>query len=136
LLRSFLRALLVALALGVSACRGGAAVSKNDGAALHCTVQAPTTCPETFPVYADVQPIFARRCNPCHNGLAKDGPWPLKSYEEITSWYDDVRSMVLNCEMPPPDGGVDISDEERLVILQWLRCGYPLTADAGVPDSD
>lgn len=122
--RSFLRALLVALAVGVVACSGGAAV-KPDAAALHCTVEAPTSCPDDHPTYDDVQPIFARRCNPCHNGLSKDGPWPLKSYEEITSWYDDVRTYVLTCQMPPPDGGVDISDEERLAILTWLRCGYP-----------
>jgi cytochrome c5 len=125
-----LRVVIAVLALGAAACNGGGAVSKQDAAPLHCNVQAPTSCPEQHPVFADVQPIFARRCNPCHNGLAKDGPWPLKSYEEIVSWEDDVRSMVLNCEMPPPDGGIYISEEERQAILQWLRCGHPLTADA------
>lgn len=116
--------LALTLALGAAACGGGGAVG-TDGGALHCAVDAPTSCPADGPTYETVQPIFAGRCIPCHNGLAIDGPWPLKTYEEIVSWSDDVRTKLLLCEMPPADGGIPITDEERAALLQWLRCDTP-----------
>jgi hypothetical protein len=27
--------------------------------------------------------------------------------------------------MPPADGGTSMSDDERLAILNWIRCGFP-----------
>jgi hypothetical protein len=117
-------ALLLALVLGVAACGGGSSVT-GDAGALHCAVDAPTSCPADGPTYETVQPIILSRCVPCHNGQVADGPWPLLTWEEVVSWSDDVRTMVLDCTMPPSDSGVPITDEERHTILQWLRCDTP-----------
>jgi uncharacterized membrane protein len=119
-----LRALLIALPLGAAACGGGSSTNA-DGGALHCAVDAPTSCPpDGAPTWETIQPVIVRRCVPCHNGQEADGPWPLLTYEEVVSWSDDVRTMVLECTMPPPGEGI-ITDEERHAILQWLRCDYP-----------
>lgn len=87
-----------------------------------CTVSAPLECPDPAPGYADVAPIFAQRCASCHSGMPGT-PWSLRDYEHVADWQDVVRAEVLHCKMPPPDSGVTISDEERLAILTWVKCG-------------
>jgi hypothetical protein len=89
-----------------------------------CTVEAPTVCPDPPPRYADVAPLFQSRCVPCHYG-APGGPWPLLQYQHIADWSDIVRGMVLDCSMPPPDGGVTMTNGEREAILTWILCGLP-----------
>ena len=89
-----------------------------------CAVQAPSTCPSPAPRYSDVAPIFEQRCVICH-GNAPGGPWPLTDYGHVADWQDTVRSSQLDCSMPPADAGVPITLEERLAILQWIRCGLP-----------
>lgn len=89
-----------------------------------CMVQAPTSCPSPAPTYEDVTPIFEARCIICHSG-AIDGPWPLTAYEHVADWQDAIRAELLDCSMPPPDAGVPITKDERLAILNWIRCGLP-----------
>jgi hypothetical protein len=89
------------------------------------SLEAPTACPDPAPTFADVAPIFGERCvTPCHSGTP-NGPWPLSRYEHIFDWHEDIRSHLLDCTMPPLDGGVAITTEERLAILNWIRCGLP-----------
>jgi uncharacterized membrane protein len=117
--------MLLATLLGLApACRGGSDVA-GDGGALVCTVEAPTACPDPAPTFADVQPIIQSRCTPCHNGVDPDGPWPLVTYRHVADWADVVRDEVLTCAMPPEDGGIPMTDEDRTAILTWIRCGYP-----------
>lgn len=96
----------------------------DDGGVLACTVEAPTVCPDPPPRYADVAPVFQARCVPCHYG-APGGPWPLLQYSHVADWYDTVRAFVLDCSMPPPDGGISMTDSEREAILTWILCGLP-----------
>jgi hypothetical protein len=123
-------AALVAAGLFFVACDKSQPIDPNDDGGvtqdaepLVCTVKAPTSCPDPAPHYPDVQPIFQRACVPCHQGLP-GGNWPLLQYSHVADWQDVIRAMVLDCSMPPPDAGVPISDEERLAILTWIRCGY------------
>jgi uncharacterized membrane protein len=89
-----------------------------------CTVTAPTECPEPPVRYADVEPIFQDRCVSCHVG-ARGGPWALTSYSHAASWFAEIRGVMLACSMPPLDAGIEMPDEERELILTWIRCGYP-----------
>jgi uncharacterized membrane protein len=91
--------------------------------AASCTVTAPTTCPFPVPRYADVQPIFQQRCVTCHSGQTER--WPLTMYQHVADWYDVVRDQVLTCMMPPPDSGIPMTNQERVAILAWIRCGFP-----------
>jgi hypothetical protein len=114
------------LALALAACSGGNGnVAMNDGGALTCNVDAPTSCPGAdAPTWETVAPIVGARCAPCHYGQP-DGPWPLITYQHVVDWYDVVRSDLIDCSMPPADGGVTMTDEERHTILTWLRCDTP-----------
>jgi hypothetical protein len=94
-----------------------------DATPFVCDVTAPRACPDPAPRYADVEPIFAEHCIPCHDGLGAH--WPLTSYEHVTDWYDTIRAMMLSCRMPPVDAGTSMQTSERELILTWIRCDYP-----------
>ena len=85
------------------------------GAELACEAVDPSECPDPSLDYASVEPIFQARCVTCHNG--KTEQWPLTTYQNIADWYDAVRTLVLDCAMPPPESGLTISTEERNRIL-------------------
>ena len=89
-----------------------------------CSVKAPTSCPMPSPHYGDVAPIIESRCSSCH-GKAWMGPWPLDNYEHVADWADTIRSNLVDCTMPPADAGIPMTNDERMVILNWLRCGHP-----------
>lgn len=95
-----------------------------DGGGKTCDVVSPTAC--TSPEVSfknDVQPILNVRCTSCHNGRGEQ--WPLVDYSHVADWAAEVRAMVADCSMPPPDSGVDMPTRERDVVLQWVRCGMP-----------
>jgi hypothetical protein len=87
-----------------------------------CTVDPPVVCVDPSSSYADVEPIFMRRCLSCHDGSTEQ--WPLTSYSHVADWFDQIRSAMRNCTMPPPDSGMTMTIEEREAILQWIRCGF------------
>lgn len=105
---------------------GGVVQGAGDGAVAPfvCDVVPPTACPEDAPKYSDVQPIFTEQCGACH-GKDWTGEWPLDNYSHISDWQDEIRSELVTCSMPPPDGGVVIALEDRMKILNWIRCGLP-----------
>jgi len=89
-----------------------------------CSEIAAPDCSGEVPRYADVEPIFRAKCVPCHLSET-DGPWPLKTYEDIADWADLIRKDVLDCSMPPTDGDVSMSHVQRLILATWVLCGYP-----------
>lgn len=119
----------LALAFMFAACGSGGSDSPDGGAAdaatrpPDCTVEAPTACPTPAVKYGDIAPIIQTHCVTCHNGNGQE--WPLTTYTHVADWTSEVRAAVLDCSMPPPDAGTVISDEERLAILTWVRCGVP-----------
>lgn len=90
--------------------------------APQCTVAAPVACPTPAPRFADVAPIFERRCASCHTGERSE-PWPLDTYSHVADWQDLVRVEIANCTMPPRDSGITLSEEEQETILAWVKCG-------------
>jgi hypothetical protein len=90
-----------------------------------CTVQLPTACPDPPTTFEDLQPIIDAKCVSCHNDPSGVGPWPLSDYEHVSDWADFVRSDIYTCAMPPSDAGATLTNDERLVFLNWVRCGVP-----------
>lgn len=89
-----------------------------------CLAVAPTACPTPAPTYSDVAPIFQASCAECHDGRL-NGPWPFTDYGHIFDWYDEIRSDLLDCSMPPPRSRHSLTSENRQMILTWIRCGLP-----------
>lgn len=88
-----------------------------------CPLTPPTDCPDDKLTYADVSPIFEARCISCHDG--NHGQWPLTEYQHVADWFGEVRAQLIGCTMPPVDSKSDMSVDERMKILTWIRCGYP-----------
>ncbi|MFL5305871.1 MAG: hypothetical protein ACJ8F1_11690 [Polyangia bacterium] len=125
----FAAPVLAALVFASAACTTSDESSRGTvdggGQPLVCSVAAPTSCPEPAPRYADVAGILNQRCAmPCHSGVPS-GPWPLTDYEHVADWADAVRADLLDCSMPPADGGVSITTDDRTAVLTWIRCGSP-----------
>jgi hypothetical protein len=88
-----------------------------------CAVEAPTDCTQPQLTYSDVRPVIAQNCDPCHDGNT-NGNWPLTSYSDVADWADAIRDDLASCAMPLSDAGFTMSDQDRLLVLDWLRCGY------------
>lgn len=97
--------------------------SDTDAGPFVCNVEAPTSCTDPDLSFSDIEPIIVQRCQICHSGDTEQ--WPLTSYSHVADWFDLIPPEVANCRMPPPEARIPISDEERLAILTWFRCGYP-----------
>jgi len=95
----------------------------RDSMPRECHAERVTECPEPAPVFADVAPIFRNVCASCH--ALPGGPWPLEDHTDIADWQDVIRDDLLTCAMPPPDAGVSLRDQDRQLILTWIRCGSP-----------
>ncbi len=91
-------------------------------AGVTCTVVAPETCGNPALRFADVKPLFDAHCVSCHQGQL-GGPWSLRSHMDIADWAGEVRDDIADCSMPPPDAGTTMTDAERGLMLDWLRCG-------------
>ena len=99
--------------------------TQPDTAPFVCNTTAPTACPSPAPTYvANVAPIIEARCVSCHYGEI-GGPWPLDTFGHVTDWRDTIRSAMLDCSMPPPAEQIPMTHEERMTILEWIRCGMP-----------
>jgi len=89
-----------------------------------CDTVAPTVCMMNPPTYAEVRPLFEQHCVPCHNGTGSE--WPMTQYQHIFDWKNEIRGDVLNCVMPPYDGGVPMPTADRQKMLEWIRCDLPM----------
>jgi uncharacterized membrane protein len=80
------------------------------------------------PNYARVRSIVATACVPCHNeetAAMDGGTWPLTTRDDLASWTEVITEDILNCSMPPADGGVPMHRRDRDLLVQWLLCGAP-----------
>jgi hypothetical protein len=107
----------------------GSADAAQEGGAVEggavedaCELNPPATCPTPIVRFADIEPILKERCIGCHDG--KGEQWPLVTYNQVASWYDHVRDLMLTCAMPPKDSGIRMPAAEREKLITWVRCGY------------
>jgi hypothetical protein len=94
--------------------------------AMACPPPVATVCPELVPSFAaTIVPILDASCNTCHAADVPDAPWPLHDLGDVQAWRDLIIPDLLDCSMPPPGGGVTLSEVDRQQILTWIVCGTP-----------
>ena len=108
---------------GAVADAGVASEDPADAGAFVCTPIPPPACADPPPRYSDVQGIIQMRCVPCHDS-EPDAAWPLQTYRQVADWEDVIRDDLVRCTMPPADGGISMSEDERVALLTWILCGY------------
>jgi hypothetical protein len=91
--------------------------------------------------HADTKQIIDQKCVTCHQPDAI-GPFPLTTFEEVTAFSSAVRSSVASGSMPPwmPSdecntylGNIDLTEDERTKLLEWLDGGAPEGDPADAP---
>lgn len=94
--------------------------------------------------HRDAKPILDARCGTCHQD-GDIGPFSLTTYEEVMTFETAVRASIENGTMPPwkPDdacntyvGNIDLSAEERDIVLRWLDAGGLEGDPADAPATD
>jgi mono/diheme cytochrome c family protein len=75
---------------------------------------------------ADIQPLFAQYCFACHTGPAAQKKVNLASYATAADLKKDtgiVEEMIDEIEEKemPPAGSPMPTDEQRALLVQWLR---------------
>lgn len=80
-----------------------------------------------------VAPILQSRCVNCHRP-GQVAPFAMTSYDEVAGWAETIAEVVEDNRMPPwhasPDHGKfanarNLPDEEKKVILDWVKAGAP-----------
>lgn len=72
-----------------------------------------------------IGPIFQRACLECHGPDSQEGNVRVDTLDpnlhigNDVDWWTEIFAVVSKGEMPPPDSN-DLSDEERLQIVEWL----------------
>jgi uncharacterized membrane protein len=119
LLRTVQFATTLALGLTLAACGEGAAPDA-------CVVDVPKTCPANAPSYnAQVQPLMANRCLPCHApGGVADARRDFTTHERVAQHRSAMLTQLSACLMPPANG-TPLQPHERQLLLQWLVCDAP-----------
>ncbi len=117
------------------------AEASTDAAAAPPPVTRARPGPDDTVTYADVEPIFMKRCVKCHKDNGKMGPPPeglkLDSYEAIVmgserlvvlpgnSGLSELVRRVEGKSLPrmPFDGPPYLDDDDIRLIRQWVRQG-------------
>src|SRR5450432_489635 len=84
-----------------------------------CTATVPPSCSGPTPHYADALPILQKSCIPCHPGAPGSPQWPLTEYADIQPWAGVIEDEICGNAMPPLDGGIAITQSDRLTLLDW-----------------
>ncbi|MEM8666123.1 MAG: DUF1592 domain-containing protein [Planctomycetota bacterium] len=90
---------------------------------LPATGEAPKPQLETF--QQTIRPILANACFDCHGPDIQEGNIqvdtldPDLAHGEDVAWWLEVFAVLSNGEMPPADD-VELSDEDRAKIIDWL----------------
>lgn len=102
---------------------GGQTLRQVDGGAL-----------PVAPTFEAVQQILDRNCVPCHHsgGGEEDAPRGLSPAEDdrdysscdgILEDLDDILDTAVDGESMPPGAWPRLTEEEKLVILDWVHDG-------------
>ncbi len=109
----------------MSGCGGGA--HKVLGASNDGTVAATNA---GGIAYKDVQPVFQKRCTPCHafgSGFSNIAPL-AKGFKSSLVYKYVVEKQPLEMPQANSQQSREITDQERQLIGQWVLAGSPETA--------
>ncbi len=79
------------------------------------------------PTWADVEAIYAAKCNDCHGSPPSQGaPYPLDTYDNAVAHADRSLKRIQSGSMPPPNRGFEqVTADEEALISAWIDAGHP-----------
>jgi hypothetical protein len=80
-------------------------------------------CPAASPSYAsEVKTVIEQRCAGCHFPGNTQSSKVFADYAGIHAERRGMLTQIYGCAMPP-ENAVELSLEERRVLLEWFVCG-------------
>ena len=76
-----------------------------------------TTTPVSF---ADVQPVIAQRCAPCHSGAGAPLGIRFETQQQIEARADDIERMAVQTHAMPPGNATGMTQTERDLLGAWI----------------
>jgi uncharacterized membrane protein len=70
--------------------------------------------------FAQVAPIFASRCAPCHSGASAPLGIRLETQAQIEARTEDIERQAVQTKAMPPGNATGITDQERALIASWI----------------
>ncbi|MGJ8672387.1 DUF1592 domain-containing protein [Rubritalea sp.] len=73
-----------------------------------------------------IEPIIKDSCMPCHGPEKDKGDFRIDELDpdlvngHDAEWWLDVIEVMTNNEMPPPEKDVELTDENRAKVIDWL----------------
>ncbi len=97
-------------------------IDKNP-AGPYDNIQAKPKAPLTFALIAST--VLEAKCLKCHSNATKNsGNVNLETYLNVRAALVDIKDDVISGAMPKAPG-MPLSEEEKFLIMQWIRNGAP-----------
>jgi uncharacterized membrane protein len=75
----------------------------------------------TEPVsFAQIQPVIAERCAPCHSGASAPLGIRFETQAEIEARAGDIERQAVQTRAMPPGNATAMTDEERDLLAAWI----------------
>lgn len=87
----------------------------------------PTPAPPGLNFANVQQKVFTPKCARCHGGM-------VSSYANVVPMLTEIESRVrspLEFEQMPPARAPQLTEEEKNLLLDWIKAGAPETSDGG-----
>ena len=90
-----------------------------------------------------VSRILQNHCVRCHRE-GEIGPFVLTDYDEVVGWAEMIKEVIEDKRMPPWNANPEhgdfsnaryLTDEEKLIINQWVEAGAPEGDKADLPEA-
>ena len=75
------------------------------------------TGPVTF---AQIQPVIAERCAPCHSGASAPLGIRFETRKQIEARIDDIERQAVQTRVMPPGNATGMTEDERDLLAAWI----------------
>ncbi len=75
------------------------------------------TRPVTF---AQIQPVIAERCAPCHSGASAPLGIRFETRDQIKARIDDIERQAVQTRAMPPGNATGMTEDERDLLAAWI----------------
>jgi uncharacterized membrane protein len=70
--------------------------------------------------FAQIQPVIAERCAPCHSGVSAPLGIRFETQAEIEARAGDIERQAVQTRAMPPGNATGMTDEERDLLAAWI----------------
>ena len=70
--------------------------------------------------FAQIQPVVAQRCAPCHSGASPPLGIRFETQAEIEARASDIERQAVQTKVMPPGNATGMTDAERELLGAWI----------------